>query len=82
MHRILLVDDDASLLHLLSLRLKSAGLEVQTAESGSEGLARLPVFQPHVIITDLRMEGMDGMALFDAVHRQYPTLPVIILTAH
>jgi two-component system response regulator GlrR len=82
MHRILLVDDDASLLHLLSLRLNSAGLEVQTAESGSEGLARLPVFQPHVIITDLRMDGMDGMALFDAVHRQYPTLPIIILTAH
>ncbi len=80
--RILLVDDDTSLLHLLSLRFKSAGLEVQTAESGSEGLARLQVFQPHVIITDLRMEGMDGMALFDAVHRQYPTLPVIILTAH
>jgi two-component system response regulator GlrR len=81
-HRILLVDDDPSLLHLLSLRLKSAGLEVQTAESGGEGLARLQVFQPHVIITDLRMEGMAGMALFDAVHRQYPTLPVIILTAH
>jgi len=81
-HRILLVDDDASLLHLLSLRLKSAGLEVQTAESGSEALARLPVFRPHVIITDLRMEGMDGMALFDAIHRQYQTLPVIILTAH
>ncbi|MGH8503725.1 MAG: sigma 54-interacting transcriptional regulator [Gammaproteobacteria bacterium] len=81
-HRILLVDDDASLLHLLALRLKSAGLEVQTAESGSEALARLPVFKPHVIITDLRMEGMDGMALFDAIHRQYQTLPVIILTAH
>jgi two-component system, NtrC family, response regulator GlrR len=82
MHRILLVDDDESLLHLLSLRLKSAGLEVQTATSGSEALSRLPVFQPHLIITDLRMEGMDGMAVFDAVHRQYPTLPVIILTAH
>jgi two-component system response regulator GlrR len=82
MHRILVVDDDDSLLHLLSLRLKSAGLEVHTASSGSEALARLPLFQPHVIITDLRMEGMDGMAVFDAVHRQYPTLPVIILTAH
>jgi two-component system, NtrC family, response regulator GlrR len=82
MHRILVVDDDDSLLHLLSLRLKSAGLEVHTASSGSEALARLPLFQPHVIITDLRMEGMDGMAVFDAVHRQYPTLPIIILTAH
>jgi two-component system response regulator GlrR len=81
-HRVLLVDDDDSLLHLLSMRLKSAGLEVHTASSGSEGLARMSVFQPHVIITDLRMEGMDGLAFFDAVHRQYPTLAVIILTAH
>jgi two-component system response regulator GlrR len=39
-------------------------------------------FRPHVVVTDLRMEGMDGMALFEALHEQYSTLPVIILTAH
>ena len=81
-NKILLVDDDASLLRLLSMRLKAAGFEVATATSGRQALARLPTFQPRVIITDLRMEGMDGLALFNEVHRRYPSLPVIILTAH
>ncbi len=80
--KILLVDDDASLLRLLSMRLKAAGFEVATATSGRQALARLPTFQPRVIITDLRMEGMDGLALFNEVHDRYPSLPVIILTAH
>jgi len=80
--RILLVDDDAGLLKLLSLRLRAAGFVVDTADSGRQALARLPTFQPHVIITDLRMEGMDGLALFDEIHARYPSLPVIILTAH
>lgn len=79
---ILLVDDDPGLLRLLSLRLKSAGYEVTAAESGERALAILATWRPDVIITDLRMDGMDGLALFDAVHRQHPTLPVIILTAH
>jgi len=80
--KILLVDDDASLLRLLSMRLKAAGFTVVTAASGRQALARLPTFQPQVIITDLRMEGMDGLALFNEVHSRYPSLPVIILTAH
>ncbi len=80
--RIILVDDDPSLLRLLSLRLTAAGFDVQTVESGEEALARISVYQPQIVVTDLRMGGMDGMALFDALHNQYPTLPVIILTAH
>lgn len=79
---ILLVDDDPGLLRLLSLRLKSAGYNVTAAESGERALAILATWRPDVIITDLRMDGMDGLALFDSVHRQHPTLPVIILTAH
>jgi two-component system response regulator GlrR len=81
-YKILLVDDDISLLKLLSIRLKSAGHEIETAENAHHALARLAVFQPHLVITDLRMEGMDGLALFDRIHQQYPTLPVILLTAH
>ncbi len=80
--RILLVDDDPDLLRLLGMRLTSAGYELTTASSGMEALSRVAVFRPHVVITDLRMQGMDGMALFDALHEQYSTLPVIILTAH
>lgn len=80
--QILLVDDDRDLLKLISLRLSAAGYAVQTAESGAQALAQLAVARPRVVITDLRMEGMDGMALFDRIHAVMPTLPVIILTAH
>ncbi len=80
--RILLVDDDVDLLRLLSIRLGGAGYDVSTAESGEEALAKLSVIRPHLVITDLRMDGMDGMALFDAVRKSQAALPVIILTAH
>ena len=81
-HRVLLVDDDHCLLRLLSLRLSTAGYEVSAVESGEQALAQLPLFQPHLIITDLQMGGMDGLTLFDQVHRLNPSLPVMILTAH
>lgn len=80
--KILLVDDDASLLRLLAMRLTAAGYTVETVESGAQALAHSASFRPQVVITDLRMEGMDGMALFDTLHQNNPTLPVIILTAH
>ena len=79
---ILLVDDDRDLLKLITLRLTAAGYAVQTAESGEQALAQLAVARPRLVITDLRMEGMDGMALFERIHGAMPTLPVIILTAH
>src|SRR5436190_9362146 len=79
---ILLVDDDPDLLKLISLRLTSAGYRVHTADSGETALAALAVARPAAVITDLKMPGIDGLALFDAIHRQHPALPVIILTAH
>jgi len=79
---ILLVDDDPDLLKLISLRLTSAGYKVRTADSGESALAALAIARPAAVITDLRMPGIDGLALFEAIHRQHPTLPVIILTAH
>ncbi len=77
--QLLLVDDDLSLLKLLSLRLESAGHEVVTAESGPEALEILKQFTPDLVLSDLRMDEMDGLALFE---ESYPGLPVIILTAH
>ena len=79
---ILVVDDDPGLLRLLTIRLKSAGYGVTAVESAERALAQLSVARPHLVITDLRMSGMDGMALFDAIHQTQPTLPVIVLTAH
>jgi two-component system response regulator GlrR len=80
--RILLVDDDADLLQLIAMRLTAAGYTVTAVESGEAALASFAVSRPAAIVTDLRMRGIDGMALFDAIHRQAPSLPVVILTAH
>jgi two-component system response regulator GlrR len=80
--RILLVDDDADLLRLLSIRLSSSGYSVTAVDSGEKALAAIARELPQLVITDMQMPGMDGAALFDAIHRQQPTLPVIILTAH
>ena len=79
---ILVVDDDPDLLKLLALRLSAAGYLAQTAESGERALAMIAVSRPDVVVTDLKMGGMDGLALFEAIQRAAPTLPVIILTAH
>ena len=79
---ILIVDDDPSLLRLLAMRLEKEGYSVSQASSGEEALARLDARAPDLVVTDVQMAGMDGLALFEAVHRRHPALPVIILTAH
>jgi two-component system, NtrC family, response regulator GlrR len=79
---ILVVDDDPDLLRLMQIRLTAAGYAVSTAESGERALAQASVARPHLLVTDLRMGGMDGMALFEAIRTDHPTMPVIILTAH
>src|SRR4029453_8501967 len=79
---VLVVDDDPDLLKLLALRLTAAGYLAQTAESGERALAAIAVSRPDGGVTDLKMGGMDGLALFEAIQRTAPTLPVIILTAH
>ena len=80
--RILVVDDDPGLLRLMQLRLEAAGYGVTVADSGERALAQLAVSRPGVVVTDLQMGGMDGIALFEAIRAENPALPVIILTAH
>ena len=79
---VLVVDDDADLLRLLDMRLRSAGFRPVLAASGEQALARLAVARPRAVLTDLRMPGIDGQALFERIHAADPSLPVIILTAH
>ena len=82
MARILIVDDDPALLRLLSLRLHYEGHTTIEADSGTTALAKLDLELPNIMITDLRMPGMDGLQLFEAVHRRFPLLPVLMLTAN
>lgn len=79
---LLLVDDDPGLLKLLSMRLTSEGYSVVTAESGQEGLRVLNREKMDLVISDLRMDEMDGMQLFTEIQKVQPGMPVIILTAH
>lgn len=79
---LLLVDDDPSLLKLLGMRLTSEGFTVITAENGQQALRLLQRGKIDLVISDLRMDEMDGIALFRAIQQQQPGLPVIILTAH
>lgn len=79
---LLLVDDDPSLLKLLGMRLTSEGFQVTTAESGQEALRLLAREKIDLVISDLRMDEMDGMALFAEIQKYQPGMPVIILTAH
>lgn len=79
---ILVVDDDADLLDLIGIRLTAAGYTVTLASSGEEAIECFHAQRPRAVITDLRMDGMDGHALFARLHAEAPTVPVIILTAH
>lgn len=79
---LLLVDDDPSLLKLLGMRLSSEGFRVTTADSGHDALRVLGREQIDLVISDLRMDEMDGMALFAEIQKRQPGMPVIILTAH
>lgn len=80
--RLLVVDDDADLLKLLSMRLDAAGYDVTAVASAEAALTHLAVQRPALVLSDVQLPGMDGLALFDAIRERHPALPVILLTAH
>ncbi len=79
---ILLVDDEKDLLSLWTLRLESAGYDVVTAENAETAMVIFSATTPNLVITDLRMGQMDGMALYNAIRKINKSIPVIIITAH
>jgi len=80
--KILLVDDDPGLLRLLSIRLRAEQYEVEAVESADKALAVLNRFRPDLVITDLRMDKMDGIGLLKELQTRSPGLRVLIITAH
>ncbi len=79
---ILIIDDDPALLRLLSIRISASGFTVIAATTAEEALDLMTKQPPHLVITDLRLPGMDGLALFEVLRTRYPSIPVILLTAH
>ena len=80
--RILVVDDDPGLLRLLTIRLRAENYEVEAVESAAAALAACVRFRPDLVITDLRMDQMEGIGLLKELQSRWPGLRVIILTAH
>ena len=79
--RVLIVDDDASIRETLELHFRGAGHEVATASSAEEALARLATADPMLVITDVRMGGMDGIALLETMRARRPDVDVVVITA-
>lgn len=79
---ILVVDDDEDILRLLAMRLRARGFRVSAVGSAEEALARIAVDAPRVVVSDVRLPGRDGLALFEEIRVTRPSLPVILLTAH
>ncbi|MDN5942887.1 MAG: sigma-54 dependent transcriptional regulator, partial [Nitrospira sp.] len=80
--RVIVVDDDAETLALLREIVAKEGFEVQTAEDAETALRRIEEWQPELVITDIHMPGMDGLALLAAVREKEPDIPVVLLTAY
>jgi two-component system response regulator GlrR len=80
--RILVVDDDPGLLRLLTIRLRAESYEVEAVENGPLALAAAGRFRPDLVISDLRMEPLDGIGLLKELQSRWPGLKVIMLTAH
>jgi two-component system, NtrC family, response regulator AtoC len=80
--RVMVVDDDAETLALLHEIVAKEGYEVETVEDAETALRRLGEWQPELLITDIHMPGMDGLALLAAVREKEPDIPVVLLTAY
>ncbi|KZX56053.1 nitrogen regulation protein NR(I) [Halioglobus sp. HI00S01] len=80
--KVWIVDDDSSIRWVLERALNQAGIDNESFADGDQLLQRLANDQPEVIISDIRMPGIDGLDLLGRINSSHPELPVIITTAH
>jgi len=76
------IDDDRSIRWVLEKALQKVGMRVKSFQEGASALNALAVHQPDVVVSDVRMPGMDGLQLLRRIREDCPDLPVIIMTAH
>ena len=77
--RILIVDDEAYIRRVVELKLKNKGHEVITAANGMEGLEKFKLYKPEIIITDIKMPGMDGQVLCQQINNTKNEKPHLIV---
>jgi DNA-binding NtrC family response regulator len=80
--QIMLVDDEHRFLVTTSKLLTRKGYQVVTATSGAEALRKLTEAQVHVVVLDVKMPGMDGIASLKEIKKRFPDVEVILLTGH
>ena len=80
--QVLLVDDEPGILKVLGISLADRGYRVLTAESGEEALRVFHEARPEVILTDIKMPGMDGIELLKSIKKESPNTEVIMITGH
>ncbi len=82
--RILLVDDDAALLEALprALKLRMDGIKIDTADTAADALERIHAVDYDAIVSDIKMPGMDGLALLEKIHDARPKTPTLLITGH
>ncbi|RZV59169.1 MAG: response regulator, partial [Pseudomonadales bacterium] len=81
-NNVWVVDDDKSIRWVLEKALSRSGIEVNVFEDGESVLQRLESSTPDVVISDIRMPGIDGLEMLEKILVRHPKLPVIITTAH
>ena len=79
--KILLIDDEQSIIETLSVLLKKEGFEVLAALSGTEGIERFGEARPDLVLTDVRMPKVSGVDVLEAIRERDPTTPVVLMTA-
>jgi CheY-like chemotaxis protein len=82
MSRILLAEDSRVQAKLISSILSAGGYQVETTPDGKQAIERIGTWHPDLVLTDLLMPIMNGLQVVDAVRRDYPFLPVVLITGH
>lgn len=79
--KIVLADDEKDIREIMTIALEDAGYRVITAQDGETGIRLCKEISPQIVITDIRMPGMDGIQLLEAVKKENPDIEVIVVTA-
>jgi two-component system, NtrC family, sensor kinase len=79
--KIVLIDDEEDIRDVMTVALSDAGYDVLTAADGVIGLERCATFLPQIVITDIRMPGMNGLQVLEALKKRFPDIEVIVVTA-